>query len=192
MIAFILVGIILLLIAWLMRRQARRQIGPSLSGRILYTDTEANRETLTSDRYNLSGKPDYILEERGELIPVERKSRAIHSRGPYNSERLQLAAYCLLVEERYGNPCAAVGCNMRTARWISPSTRRCARHSSRACERSNNAVRSKTCGAVTRVRPAAAAAGSESSAPILWPKMPGAPAGSLRAADEMHGGGWSE
>jgi CRISPR-associated exonuclease Cas4 len=87
-----------------MRRQAQQQIGPSLSGRILYTDTEANREILTSDRYNLSGKADYILEEHGELIPVERKSRAVNSRGAYDSERLQLAAYCLLVEERFRQP----------------------------------------------------------------------------------------
>jgi CRISPR-associated exonuclease Cas4 len=104
MTAFILVSIVLLLSAWLLRRQARAQIGQSLSGRILYTDTEANGEILTSDRFNLRGKPDYILEEHGELIPVERKSRPVHSCGAYDSERLQLAAYCLLVEERYGKP----------------------------------------------------------------------------------------
>jgi hypothetical protein len=57
----VLIGIALLLIAWLLRRQARRQIGHCLSGRILYTDTETHREILTSDRYNLSGKLDYIL-----------------------------------------------------------------------------------------------------------------------------------
>jgi CRISPR-associated exonuclease Cas4 len=132
MIAIILVSLAVLLIAWLMRRQGQRQIGPSLSGRILYTDTEAHREILTSDRYNLSGSPDYILEEHGELIPVERKSRAVNSRGAYDSERLQLAAYCLLVEERYGNPCVAVGCSIKTARWMSPSTARYAPHFSRS------------------------------------------------------------
>ena len=96
MTAFILVGVVLLLIAWLMRRQAQRQIGPSLSGRILYTDTEAHREILISDRYNLSGSPDYILEEHGELIPVERKSRAVLSRGAYDSERLRVGGPALL------------------------------------------------------------------------------------------------
>jgi CRISPR-associated exonuclease Cas4 len=104
MIALILIGIALLLLAWLSRRHARRQIGQCLSGRILYTDTEANREILTSDRYNLSGKPDYILEENGEFIPVDRKSRNVNERGAHDSERLQLAAYCLLVEERYAKP----------------------------------------------------------------------------------------
>jgi hypothetical protein len=111
MIAFILVSIVLLLIAWLMRRHAQHQIGKSLSGRILYTDTEANREILTSDRYSLSGKPDYILEEHGELIPVERKSRAVNSRGAYDSERLQLAAYVSWSKNALVNPCAAAGCS---------------------------------------------------------------------------------
>jgi hypothetical protein len=46
MIAFIGVSIVLLLVAGLMRRQAQRQIGPSLSGRIVYTDTGRNDEIL--------------------------------------------------------------------------------------------------------------------------------------------------
>jgi CRISPR-associated exonuclease Cas4 len=104
MIAVILISIVLLLVAWLMRRQAQRQIGDSLSGRIVYTDTGRNDEILTSDRFNLTGRPDYILQDHGEFIPVERKSRPLNSRGTYDSERLQLAAYCLLVEERYGRP----------------------------------------------------------------------------------------
>ena len=39
----------------------------------------------------------------GQLIPVERKSRQLGS-GAYEGELLQLAAYCLLVEERFGKP----------------------------------------------------------------------------------------
>ena len=87
MTAFILVGVVLLLIAWLMRRQAQRQIGPSLSGRILYTDTEAHREILISDRYNLSGRPDYILEEHGELITAESRHRVTASHAAQQSLR---------------------------------------------------------------------------------------------------------
>ena len=37
-----------------------------------------------------------------ESIPVERKSRLLSASGAYESEILQLAAYCLLVEERFG------------------------------------------------------------------------------------------
>jgi len=35
---------------------------------------------------------------------VEQKSRVISAAGPYEGEILQLAAYCLLVEERFGKP----------------------------------------------------------------------------------------
>jgi CRISPR-associated exonuclease Cas4 len=101
MTALIVASLVLLLVAWLLRRHAREQIGESLAGRILYTDTERNTQVLTSERFHLTGKPDYILQDHGEVIPVERKSRALTARGPYDSERLQLAAYCLLVEEHY-------------------------------------------------------------------------------------------
>lgn len=167
MMAFILVSLALLLMAWLLRRRAQRQIGPSLPGRILYTDPEADRDVLTSDRYNLSGSPDYILEEHGELIPVERKSRAMNSRGPYDSERLQLATYCFLVEERYGKPVHRGRLQYQTAPWISPSMRRCARHSSRPCTKSNTAVRLERSDAVARAQPGAEAAAFESDARSL-------------------------
>jgi CRISPR-associated exonuclease Cas4 len=35
-------------------------------------------------------------------MPVERKSRRVSAAGAYEGEILQLAAYCLLVEEHYG------------------------------------------------------------------------------------------
>ena len=38
------------------------------------------------------------------MIPVERKSRRISAPAAYEGEILQLAAYCLLVEERFGKP----------------------------------------------------------------------------------------
>ena len=59
---------------------------------------------LVSQRHGLTGKPDYISREGGELIPVERKSRSVSATGAYEGELLQLAAYCLLVEERFGKP----------------------------------------------------------------------------------------
>src|SRR6266699_3384016 len=54
--------------------------------------------------HGLTGKPDYIRREGEELIPVERKSRLISAAGAYEGEILQLAAYCLLVEERFETP----------------------------------------------------------------------------------------
>jgi CRISPR-associated exonuclease Cas4 len=49
----------------------------------------------------LTGKPDYLVEKQGQIIPVEVKSgRAPNS--PYDSHVYQLAAYCLLVERSTG------------------------------------------------------------------------------------------
>ena len=61
-------------------------------------------EVLVSHPHGLTGKPDYISREGEELIPVERKSRSVSATGAYEGEILQLAAYCLLVEERFGKP----------------------------------------------------------------------------------------
>jgi CRISPR-associated exonuclease Cas4 len=90
----------------LVRASAKSRGGAfDLSDEILYTDAgRSTADLLVSDRYQLIGRPDYILEEGGELIPVERKDRMLTHSGPHESERLQLAAYCLLLEEREGRP----------------------------------------------------------------------------------------
>lgn len=57
---------------------------------------------LYTRRYGLTGQPDYLLERRGRLIPVEVKPSR-RAPAPYESDLMQLAAYCLLVEETYGD-----------------------------------------------------------------------------------------
>jgi CRISPR/Cas system-associated exonuclease Cas4 (RecB family) len=57
--------------------------------------------TLVSHRFRLAGRPDYVTRGRRGLVPAEIKSRACGSRGPHPSERAQLLAYCLLVEEAF-------------------------------------------------------------------------------------------
>jgi CRISPR-associated exonuclease Cas4 len=49
----------------------------------------------------LVGKPDYVVDTARGLIPVEVKSSAAPP-VPYLGHLLQLAAYCLLVDETYG------------------------------------------------------------------------------------------
>ena len=93
---------LLALAAWLWARRLRRQTGLPF-GRLLYADTGAWRRPerpLFSARYQLTGKPDYLLEDSGQVIPVEVKSSPCPSI-PYPSHQLQLAAYCLLVEDTY-------------------------------------------------------------------------------------------
>lgn len=49
----------------------------------------------------LTGKPDYLIESRGKIIPVEVKSSRAPE-GPYDGHIFQLAAYCLLVQRQAG------------------------------------------------------------------------------------------
>ncbi len=78
------------------------------AGRIVYSDTGARREIerpLISRRHGLVGKPDYLIDTRRGLravtIPVEVKSRRRPDL-PHASHVLQLATYCLLIEETTG------------------------------------------------------------------------------------------
>ena len=56
---------------------------------------------MFSRSFHLSGRPDYLVQQGRDLIPVEVKSGRAPRDGPYSSHILQLAAYCLLVEEAY-------------------------------------------------------------------------------------------
>jgi len=92
-----------LLGGWLaLRRSARTRYRAGLpSGRVIYADTGDWRppeKPFFSPKYGLTGKPDYLVETRAGLIPIEVKARAAPAQ-PYASHVLQLAAYCLLVEE---------------------------------------------------------------------------------------------
>jgi CRISPR-associated exonuclease Cas4 len=72
-------------------------------GRVIYSDLDRPAKALRSATLSISGKPDYIVKGRGRsLIPVEIKSG--RAREPYRGHVLQLAAYCLLVEECYKRP----------------------------------------------------------------------------------------
>jgi len=104
--AFLLAFVLLLLGLGLffLARQQRKASGLP-DGEIIYTDAgdwRRNDRPLFSNRYRLAGKPDYLVRERGDVIPVEVKSAHLHGRRPYDSHKMQLAAYCLLVEDVLG------------------------------------------------------------------------------------------
>ena len=94
------------LLLWQGGRQRKRSGLPA--GSVVYSDTAEWQETeepLRSRRYGLVGRPDYLVQMRDGgrrfVVPVEVKSRARPAR-PYDSHILQLAAYCLLVEDIFG------------------------------------------------------------------------------------------
>ena len=94
--------ILALVLLWLSSRQ-RKQAGLP-GGRIIYTDTRAWGEVekpLYDAQLGLTGKPDYLVEQNGQIIPVEVKSGKAPD-APYDSHIYQIAAYCLLVQRGMG------------------------------------------------------------------------------------------
>lgn len=97
--------VILFVLAFLfLRRSASQQKEAGLpGGRIIYTDTRGwgkLEKPLYHPEMELTGKPDYLIQQNGKIIPVEVKSgRAPEA--PYDSHIYQLAAYCMLVEKNY-------------------------------------------------------------------------------------------
>jgi CRISPR-associated exonuclease Cas4 len=101
--AFVLALFIVALLLFLFSRRLRKQTGLP-QGRVIYSDTGAwqrNEQSLFSSTHRLAGKPDYLVRDGDEVVPVEVKSSAAPPR-PREGHVLQLAAYCLLVEETLG------------------------------------------------------------------------------------------
>lgn len=102
--AFVLLLLFLAALLWFRGRAWQEESGLP-EGNVIYTDTGAwrpNNDVLHAAGLRLVGKPDYLVEQRdGVIIPVEIKS-SLAPQTPWEGQVLQLAAYCLLVEENYG------------------------------------------------------------------------------------------
>ncbi len=105
MIAFY-AGLFLLLFAFILffisGRQRRASGLPG--GRVIYSDTRAwdkVEKPLFDQNLGLTGKPDYLVEKNGRIIPVEVKTGRTPE-APYDSHIFQVAVYCLLVQKTYG------------------------------------------------------------------------------------------
>ena len=98
-------------------RESKRAGLPA--GALLYSDTgrpvgrvagtevgpegKKQERPLVSETLELIGRPDYLIEADGGVVPVEVKSTSCPAGGrPYDSHLAQLAAYCLLVEDVLG------------------------------------------------------------------------------------------
>lgn len=96
-----LISIIAAILAWLLGRPRFAQTG-LLALKIRYSNvgTVYQQPALASTRYGLIGRPDYLVRVENGIAPVELKSgKAPRSGRPYDGHLLQLAAYCLLVED---------------------------------------------------------------------------------------------
>jgi CRISPR-associated exonuclease Cas4 len=95
---------LLALLVWVASRigYSRAAMPP---GDIIYQDNDlvqSEIDTIYSPKLGLVGRPDYLVQDSdGSIVPVEIKSSSAPLE-PYDGHVLQLAAYCLLVEEAYG------------------------------------------------------------------------------------------
>jgi len=100
-----ILGLVILFIAFIFFWQSGRQWKAAglPGGRVIYTDTHGwtkIEKPLFYAALDLTGKPDYLIEKNGQIIPVEVKSGRAPD-APYDAHIYQLAAYCLLVEKTY-------------------------------------------------------------------------------------------
>jgi len=92
---------------WLRRAGRREQAraGIPVNARVVYADTGAwtrLEKPLFSPRYRLTGKPDYLAQdETGATIPIEVKPTRTATQPRY-ADVMQLMAYGILVEEKFG------------------------------------------------------------------------------------------
>lgn len=100
-IALILFGLI---VAGIAARALRQRSRARRDGALVSVDRGVG-SPLASERHRLVGRPDALRRlPDGRLVPVEIKARPTPPRGPPESHRIQVAAYCLLVEEETGVP----------------------------------------------------------------------------------------
>lgn len=96
-----LIALIALALLWLAKKQQRATGLPK--GQIIYADTRgwlAVEAPFYDPNLGLTGRPDYLVRQGEQVIPVEVKSTRAPQK-PYDTHVYQLAAYCLLVEHAY-------------------------------------------------------------------------------------------
>jgi len=100
---YIVLALFLFALIFFWQSNRQRKAAGLPGGRIIYTDTRGwgkLEKPLFYTALELTGKPDYLVQQNGQIIPVEVKSSRAPA-APYDSHIYQLAAYCLLVEKTY-------------------------------------------------------------------------------------------
>lgn len=88
----------------LMLAEHQRELGLP-EGELVYEDADGQGATLTSDEYPLAGKPDYVVKlPDGRPVPIELKLHVHGVNAPYSNHVVQIAAYCLILENYFEQP----------------------------------------------------------------------------------------
>jgi CRISPR-associated exonuclease Cas4 len=101
---YIALVLLFLAVIFIWQSNRQRKAAGLPSGHVIYTDTRGwgkVEKPLFYQPLGLTGKPDYLIQQNGQIIPVEVKSSRAPE-APYDSHIYQLASYCLLVEKTYG------------------------------------------------------------------------------------------
>jgi CRISPR-associated exonuclease Cas4 len=84
--------------------ERRRALGLP-EGELVYEDADGQGEPLSSSAFPLIGKPDYVVQAPdGRPIPVELKLMVQNASAPYSNHMVQVAAYCLILEDYFEQP----------------------------------------------------------------------------------------
>lgn len=86
------------------RTQRLRALGLP-EGRLVYEDADGWGTPLASRTYPLVGKPDYVVQlADGRPVPIELKLTVQNATMPYSNHQVQVAAYCLILEDHFAQP----------------------------------------------------------------------------------------
>ena len=105
----LLIAAILLLLLYNERRYQRRRLIEEKHralglppGELVYEDADGQGQPLYSSQYPLLGKPDYVVQlADGRPVPIELKLTVEDATMPYSNHEVQIAAYCLILEDYY-------------------------------------------------------------------------------------------
>lgn len=82
-------------------RERKRTLGLP-EGELIYEDADGEGDLLSSSTYPLVGKPDYVVRlPDGRPVPIELKLSTRDATAPYPNHQVQIAAYCLILEDYF-------------------------------------------------------------------------------------------
>ena len=93
--------------------------GRTLHETLAEPDSEYQSVTIESEAWGLKGRVDYLRYRDGGLVAYEHKRGRSKGDAAWDSDRLQIIAYCALLSEHLGRPVP------RDASAITRITRRC-------------------------------------------------------------------
>ncbi len=98
---FLIVSLVLLLVSILLQKKIQhKKTHLHLHGATInYNDLIEPAENIFSKKNLLAGRPDYILNSKGNIIPVEVKKSNYSTPAPFHL--YQLATYCQLLEDTH-------------------------------------------------------------------------------------------